>query len=562
MIIISAGVVMNVITGVLFAAIAFGFGVSYSPAVVGGVTPGLPAWQAGIEPGGRVVSVGSWQDQEMHFREMRIEILTNGLEDPDAPISLAIQYDDGLREFELNKQSRPDETDAKMIGLGPPTSLKFSSEKAAFDDTVAATVLTAKDAGAEIIGFDGQAIDPDAIVPGTPFFHHLYSNPTKPITLQLRRSDDTVHEVELPPQKAKSIGIRYRAGPITALVDGGPADTAGLKIGDRIIKVNDNDSPDAYGIAIDLVGSTEPVQMVVERGEGEQTETIELTIDPVRFAQTVPPTQTVTGEIAINALGFAYLPLTSVASVTATDGNSEIQPGDEILEVKLVVDEGNEPDWVKDSGFERVLTQLREGWEFTPTTTLNSLIDTIQVLPEGTELIVKVQRPSENKRVITTKATVVADDRVMFERGLALRPTEAIQKASTVSEALALGTKEGYRRFNDVLRFLKMLPQGQIKLRHVGGPVEIARIAKAEAEKGVAKQLMFLTLLSMNLAILNFLPIPALDGGHMMFLLYELVAGKRANEQLEFRLTVAGLLALLMLMAVVFAGDIVRIFSA
>jgi regulator of sigma E protease len=69
---------------------------------------------------------------------------------------------------------------------------------------------------------------------------------------------------------------------------------------------------------------------------------------------------------------------------------------------------------------------------------------------------------------------------------------------------------------------------------------------------------MFLTMLSMNLAILNFLPIPALDGGHMVFLIYELVAGKRANEQLEFRLTLAGVLALLLLMVVVFANDILR----
>ena len=91
-----------------------------------------------------------------------------------------------------------------------------------------------------------------------------------------------------------------------------------------------------------------------------------------------------------------------------------------------------------------------------------------------------------------------------------------------------------------------------------GAQADLVNIAKNEAEKGIAPQLMFLTMLSMNLAILNFLPIPALDGGHMMFLIYELVAGKRANEQLEFRLTVAGLLTLLMLMAVVFANDIIR----
>ena len=105
MIIISAGVVMKVITGVIFAAIAYGFGVSYSPAVVGGVMPGGPAWQAGIEPGGQVVSVGTWQDDQMHFREMRLEILTEGLKNPDEPLDLAIRYDEGARHFQLRSQS-------------------------------------------------------------------------------------------------------------------------------------------------------------------------------------------------------------------------------------------------------------------------------------------------------------------------------------------------------------------------------------------------------------------------------------------------------------------------
>ena len=62
----------------------------------------------------------------------------------------------------------------------------------------------------------------------------------------------------------------------------------------------------------------------------------------------------------------------------------------------------------------------------------------------------------------------------------------------------------------------------------------------------------------MNLAILNFLPIPALDGGHMVFLLAELIRGKRVNEELEMRLTLAGVLALLALMAFVFFNDIVN----
>ncbi len=136
MIIISAGVVMNVITGVIFAAIAFGYGVSYSPAIVGGVMPGGPAWQAGIEPGGKVVSVGTFSDENMHFREMKIEILTVGLDQPDAPIDIDIKYDDGNRNFKLRSQSRPDVEDARMIGLAIPNSttlvqrdLRFSADR-------------------------------------------------------------------------------------------------------------------------------------------------------------------------------------------------------------------------------------------------------------------------------------------------------------------------------------------------------------------------------------------------------------------------------------------------
>ena len=165
---------------------------------------------------------------------------------------------------------------------------------------------------------------------------------------------------------------------------------------------------------------------------------------------------------------------------------------------------------------------------------------------------------ADGDKVVTTTLKIIEDERPAFERGMNFPPSESIRKAGSPGEALALGLKEGKRRFQDVIRFLGMLPRGQVKLRHVGGPLAIVDIAKGEAEKGISRQLMFLTMLSMNLAILNFLPIPALDGGHMVFLAYELIAGKRANEQLEFRLTVAGLLSLLALMVVVFANDVMR----
>ncbi len=244
-------------------------------------------------------------------------------------------------------------------------------------------------------------------------------------------------------------------------------------------------------------------------------------------------------------------------SERSSDEQAALQVGDTIEWVELDAKTAESLGGEDDERAAALLKQLVDRWEISSTMPLNSLRELIQILPEETPLLIAVRRQPDN-RVIKVPVKVRQDELMMYDRGLILGQRQAVQKATSVSQALSLGMREGYRRFTDVIRFLKMIPRGQIKLRHVGGPLEIVNIAKNEAEKGIAPQLMFLTMLSMNLAILNFLPIPALDGGHMMFLIYELVAGKRANEQLEFRLTVAGLLTLLMLMAVVFANDIIR----
>jgi regulator of sigma E protease len=67
---------------------------------------------------------------------------------------------------------------------------------------------------------------------------------------------------------------------------------------------------------------------------------------------------------------------------------------------------------------------------------------------------------------------------------------------------------------------------------------------------------MFLTLLSANLAVVNFLPVPALDGGHMVFLAAEAITGKPVNEDLQIKLTIGGMVALLSLMLLAFRNDI------
>jgi regulator of sigma E protease len=111
-----------------------------------------------------------------------------------------------------------------------------------------------------------------------------------------------------------------------------------------------------------------------------------------------------------------------------------------------------------------------------------------------------------------------------------------------------------------VLAVLKQLFTGKIPVRSLGGPIMIVKVAGSAASEGTARLLVFLTFLSANLAVLNFLPIPALDGGHMLFLAAEGIRGKPLNERLQVTLTLIGVGCLLSLMVLVFTLDIQRIF--
>ena len=106
-----------------------------------------------------------------------------------------------------------------------------------------------------------------------------------------------------------------------------------------------------------------------------------------------------------------------------------------------------------------------------------------------------------------------------------------------------------------VFRSVKKLSTNQVSPRGLAGPWTIILMALHAADQGTARLLLFLTLFSANLAVLNFLPIPLLDGGLMMFLIYEGIRGKPANERVQVVLTYIGLIFILALMVWVFGLD-------
>jgi regulator of sigma E protease len=136
------------------------------------------------------------------------------------------------------------------------------------------------------------------------------------------------------------------------------------------------------------------------------------------------------------------------------------------------------------------------------------------------------------------------------------------------SEPLSLGEAvvEGWHgtvgASTQIVRTVRGLFSGRISKREVGGPILIGQLAGESARMGPDAFLAFMALISINLAVLNLLPVPVLDGGQFLFLLAEAVVRRPLPLKLRERLTMVGLVLIVLLMGLAFSNDIRRIFGA
>jgi len=110
-----------------------------------------------------------------------------------------------------------------------------------------------------------------------------------------------------------------------------------------------------------------------------------------------------------------------------------------------------------------------------------------------------------------------------------------------------------------VLSIVKLI-QGSVSAKTLGGPLMIAEMAGQQAKEGTSNLVFFIALLSINLAILNFLPIPVLDGGHLMFFTIEAIIRRPLSVRAREIAQQAGIFILILLMIFVFYNDITRMF--
>jgi regulator of sigma E protease len=127
-------------------------------------------------------------------------------------------------------------------------------------------------------------------------------------------------------------------------------------------------------------------------------------------------------------------------------------------------------------------------------------------------------------------------------------------------EALFLSGEKTWEASKLILISIVKLIDGSLSLDTMGGPIKIAQISGQAAEHGLDSLAYLAAMLSVNLAILNLLPIPALDGGHLLFFSVEALTRRRPSLRVQSWAQQAGVLLLITLMIVVFYNDIMSLF--
>ncbi len=198
-----------------------------------------------------------------------------------------------------------------------------------------------------------------------------------------------------------------------------------------------------------------------------------------------------------------------------------------------------------------------------PTPQWDDLVDFVSQNP-GRELAFVLGRSQGVDTVLATPAAAVdttedGDIRTVGRIGIALQPT--VQRRSlSLGAAVVAGANQTANMGTIVIRSVRGLLTARVPVRELGGPIMIGQIAGATARAGIDPFLAFMALISINLAVLNLLPIPVLDGGQFLFLLAEGVLRRPLSLKLRERLTAVGLVMIMMLMGLAFWNDLSRLF--
>jgi len=145
---------------------------------------------------------------------------------------------------------------------------------------------------------------------------------------------------------------------------------------------------------------------------------------------------------------------------------------------------------------------------------------------------------------------------------LELRPlTERVTAGGNPLRALDMGVRQTGRILWNMFLIVKNMATQNLGMQHVAGPIGIFRFAYEQAEQGLSDLLFFLAFLSINLAVINFIPLPVVDGGLVVFLLLEKLRGRPLSAKTQVITTLTGLAVIVLSFVFVTVQDITRLFG-
>lgn len=332
------------------------------------------------------------------------------------------------------------------------------------------------------------------------------------------------------------VGVPGLQPVIGAVAPGSPAAVAGIESGDRFASVAGTDTPTWEAALLGLLDgviSNEPFRVTVEGADGRARE---LVLDAGSPRALTEPGALLPG------LGVTpWQPVVpAVLGEIETGGAAEragLRPYDHVT----AVDGAPVADW-------------------------RSLVERVQAAP-GERMVLTVERDGRSLDVPVRVGIAEAGERVVGRIGAGVHIPDGLfagmEAELRYGPVAAIG--HGARKMVEMsvltVRMLGRMVVGDVSLKNISGPINIAQYAGYSASVGAVPFLAFLAIVSISLGIINLLPIPILDGGHLVYHLVELVKGRPVSEHTEIIGQRIGLGMLAMLMGLAFYNDLARIFG-
>ncbi|UJS16107.1 MAG: RIP metalloprotease RseP [Candidatus Jettenia sp.] len=500
-----AGVALNAVLAFLAFIVAFQIGVPFITPEVGQVMPGWPAWDAGIQRGDKIVAVDG--DKDIDFEDLFTVV---ALSNPATGVNLKVDRDN--KTFDVNVIPRYDnENGIQRIGIMPATSLEVD-KIFAFENNNS----PARDANLQVkdvvVAVNGKRISTE-----DEFREIEASNPGKEISVTVLRDNKEV-ELKVTPSKATRwmLGISCASTILEGVKDDSSARKAGLKEGDEILEVNSKP----------VTGFTDIKNLVINSEE----ETCVFTIkrDGIVTLVSVPLSDSKAKEEFLNSITPFYgLKVDSIVEGFPAE-KIGLKPGDRITSL-------NE-DEVKD-------------W--------NTLLQMIMA-SQGKPMVIEWMRG--NERFVSTIEPQKNEKNAVGSIGVKFREKTVVKKYGLLGSCV-VGTKKAIINVQRLYLTIKGFFSQRLSPKNVGGFILIAQASYESAKVGFGKLVYFLGILSLQLAILNILPIPVLDGGHLMFLAIERIKGSPVSQRTLSIAQYIGFAIIITLVIYATRNDIMRLLT-